>query len=231
MMRGETEHSKIPKGKLVLLGMGVVLLAGFMVVTQMKYSKQHPKDVENTERLKDTELVNTQADMTQEDNLLSEVVEQKKTIQLTNIYDYISSYAIGIEALLEEGLTNYAAQEGITVSEATVFHVAIPPTDIDSVCYFVSLGGEPEVLCVLSYHSRENVVTASNVTYSKEEIINEVWQNNEPAVRDVSPEVDAGGTQETGAAEDGTVPEGTVPEDTTPEETAPVVEETIGGTL
>lgn len=117
-------------------------------------------------------------------------------VSIDNLNEYVSVLDSEKQHQLLESLTNFAKQEGITTENGTIFYTMIPESDPESISYFVSLGGEPEVICQLSYHTREKIVTASRSTYTREEIESEVWQNNGPDERDVPSDVDAAFEQE-----------------------------------
>ena len=144
-------------------------------------------------------------------------------VSIDNLNEYVSVLESEKQQQFLESLTNFVKEEGIAAESGTIFYTMVPENDQESVSYFVSLGGEPEVICQLSYHTREKIVTASKSTYTREEIENEVWQNNGPDERDVPADVDAAFEQEqvvpdSGTGEDGTAEQNIPDQTVTPED-------------
>ena len=197
----------------------IVLIAVFAGIFYLR-GKQDKKKAEDTKTVVETESETENLTGKLQDALTT---EQEALVSIDNLNEYVSVLDSEKQHQLLESLTNFAKQEGITTENGTIFYTMIPESDPESISYFVSLGGEPEVICQLSYHTREKIVTASRSTYTREEIESEVWQNNGPDERDVPSDVDAAFEQEQDVPESGTGEDGTaeqnIPDQTvTPED-------------
>ncbi len=116
---------------------------------------------------------------------------QDTGIRITNLAEYASP-AMGTNArLLEQSLAGWVTEKKNTAKRGTIIHVMVPQSDPQSVHYYVRMEDSAGTLVLLSYHPRENVVTASDCSYTEEEILAEAWEGNAPCDRDVSPEADA----------------------------------------
>lgn len=128
---------------------------------------------------------------------------EKERFPITNLEEYASQVMGGNKYLLEESLAGWVKEKNLKGTSGTIFYTLVPETDHQSIQYYISLDDEKTSLVMLAYHPRENVVTASSCNYSQEEIIQEVWSDNGPPNRDVSPEEEALALQEADSEEAG----------------------------
>lgn len=178
----------------------IVLIAVFAGIFYLR-GKQDKKKAEDTKTVVETESETENLTGKLQDALTT---EQEALVSIDNLNEYVSVLESEKQQQFLESLTNFVKEEGIAAESGTIFYTMVPENDQESVSYFVSLGGEPEVICQLSYHTREKIVTASKSTYTREEIENEVWQNNGPDERDVPADVDAAFEQEQVVPDSGT---------------------------
>lgn len=194
----------------------VVVLGGLFYLK----GRQDKKKEANTEAVTETESETGSLTSQMQEALAT---EQETFVSIDNLNEYVSVLESEKQQQFLESLTNFVKEEGIAAESGTIFYTMVPENDQESVSYFVSLGGEPEVICQLSYHTREKIVTASKSTYTREEIENEVWQNNGPDERDVPADVDAAFEQEqvvpdSSTGEDGTAEQNIPDQTVTPED-------------
>ena len=133
---------------------------------------------------------------TQKEEQSEEQPEKQKT-EITNLDEYAARIMGENKDLLNERLTEWMEDYQLEVKEGTIIHVMVPASDPQSINFYIRLPDERGSLVLLTYHPRENIVTASQCSYTEEEIQAEVWEaDNGPAVRDVSPQEDTGGNSE-----------------------------------
>lgn len=197
----------------------IVLIAVFAGIFYLR-GKQDKKKAEDTKTVVETESETENLTGKLQDALTT---EQEALVSIDNLNEYVSVLESEKQQQFLKSLTNFVKEEGIAAESGTIFYTMVPENDQESVSYFVSLGGEPEVICQLSYHTREKIVTASKSTYTREEIENEAWQNNGPDERDVPADVDAAFEQEqvvpdSGTGEDGTAEQNIPDQTVTPED-------------
>lgn len=129
-------------------------------------------------------------------------------VEITNLDEYASKLMGKNTGLLRERLAEWMEDYQLEIKEGTIIHVMVPASDPQSINFYIRLSDERGSLVLLTYHPRENIVTASQCSYTEEEIQAEVWEaDNGPAVRDVSPEEDTGGNPggENGSMEGGSM--------------------------
>lgn len=114
------------------------------------------------------------------------------TVDITNLEEALCVMDKNI-VLLEERLNDWAAEKNVKGSSAEIFHVMVPQSDPQSIQFYLKLDDKKQSLVMLAYHPRENVVTASSCQYSEEEIIQEVWEDNGPDIRDAKEAEGEGG--------------------------------------
>ncbi len=206
------------KWKVLLLILGILLMVGLVVFQYRKREKTDEKRAIAQEEVQ--EKIQNQKEETKEksdgagENGVREDVpkfgtqeeeqSEKQEIEITNLDEYATRIMGENTSLLNKRLTEWAEEYQLDVSTGNIIHVMVPKSDPQSINFYIRLSDERGSLVLLAYHPRENVVTASRCDYTEEEIINEVWENNAPAVRDVSPEEDTGGNAEGENAEAGT---------------------------
>lgn len=126
---------------------------------------------------------------------------EKERFPITNLEEYASQVMGGNKHLLEESLAGWVKEKNLSGTSGTIFYTLVPETDHQSIQYYIRLDDEKASLVMLAYHPRENVVTASSCNYTQEEIFQEVWSDNGPLNRDVSPEEEALARQEADSEE------------------------------
>lgn len=117
----------------------------------------------------------------------TEINQETKTekVSICNLKEYAGEVMGDNAVLLEQRLGKWKKENKLEVTEGIIFQVLIPDSDTQSINFYLSLNDVKESIVLLSYHPRENIVTASNCQYTKEEILNEIWEDNGPMKRDV----------------------------------------------
>ncbi len=115
--------------------------------------------------------------------------EDRKAVKITNLDEYAVAVLGSRAGLLEERLSSWIKEAGLSADEGTILHVMVPEDDPTSVAYFVRLD-DAGTIVILTWHPAERVVTASSCSYTEEEIRNEVWEGGGPAERDIPVEED-----------------------------------------
>lgn len=200
-MRKKSYQKKL-KLKIIILIVGIILLVGQIVFQTYQRSKEK-KEYENMkkqiemqkqeeeqkemEEWKEVEEQETQEEVDAKSSSESKE-EEAAAIPITNLSEYATDIMGDDTYLLEQSLAEWIEKEQLSVASATIIHVMVPENDPESIQFFVRMNDEQASLVMLSYHPRENVVTASSCTYTEEEIEAEVWENNGPEQRDISPE-------------------------------------------
>lgn len=235
MMRKNPDHGTLQWKVLALVGL--ILLLILVLVFQQKKRDEYK---EERDRQEGTENVmgETEADSQMDTELLQETaqaisnwVEVEETVAIANLQVYATPSMGQSAALLEQSLSRYVAQQQLAATGGIIVHVMVPDSDPESVYYYVQLNDPAGTICLLTYHPREDVVTASACSYSLEEVLAESWQSDAPAIRDVPPEEDAvyqegQAAQEAapeaapGIVEDPSAGTTTVPEEVHPDENA-----------
>ena len=150
--------------------------------------------VEGSENPEDTgytgQDVAADAELVSESELKSETKAPEAAIQIENLNAYFS-YAPWYEAAFTECLTNYANQKELDAAAATVFYASVPEEEPDSMQYYVQLNDSMQTIVILTWHQNEKTVTASQCSFTKEDVLNECWNNIQPAERDITPEEEA----------------------------------------
>lgn len=194
------------KRKVLLLILGILLLVGLVVFQYKKKEEAEERRPEAQEELQENvlkqeaevqETDGTKEKGTEEDVPKSGTQEEqseKSEAVIINLDEYAAKLMGENAELLNERLTEWVEEYRLNVTEGTIIHVMVPKSDPQSINFYIRLSDERSSLILLSYHPRENIVTASQCAYTEEEVMAEVWEgDNGPAVRDVPPEEDTGG--------------------------------------
>lgn len=112
-------------------------------------------------------------------------------ICIQNLEEYAKAVMGENAELLEQALVSFVKERHLDVTEAVIFHVMVPMSDPQSIHYYVRLEDGKGTLVLLAYHPRENLVTASACNYTEAEVMEEIWENNGPVQRDITPEEEA----------------------------------------
>lgn len=150
--------------------------------------------VEGTETMEDA--VYTEQDEAADTKLVFESERKPETkaaddpIQIENLNAYFS-YATWYEAAFTECLTNYVKQKEMDATAGSVFYASVPEEEPDSMQYYVQLNDSMQTIVILTWHQNEKTVTASQCSFTREDVLNECWNNIQPAERDITPEEEA----------------------------------------
>lgn len=214
----ENTYGNSLKWKVLLLILGILLMVGLVVFQYKKREKTDEKRAIVQEEVQEKsqnqkEEIKQKPDGAGEKRTMEDVPKsgtqeeeqsEKHEIEITNLNEYATRIMGENTGLLNKRLTEWAEEYQLDVSTGNIIHVMVPKSDPQSINFYIRLSDERGSLVLLAYHPRENIVTASRCDYTEEEILNEVWENNGPAVRDVSPEEDTGGNAGGETAESGT---------------------------
>lgn len=121
----------------------VVVLGGLFYLK----GRQDKKKEANTEAITETESEAGSLTSQMQEALAT---EQETLVSIDNLNEYVSVLESEKQQQFLESLTNFVKEEGIAAESGTIFYTMVPENDQESVSYFVSLGGEPEVICQLS---------------------------------------------------------------------------------
>lgn len=200
-MRRTTDRSKLKWKILILIG-AVLLLIGSIFLRQYerkkaredyeKYEKQESGTEAKEERKKEGMDKEREADHPKEESARQKETEEEKdaAVHITNLEKYATDLMGGNAVLLERSLGGWAKEKHLAAASAVILNVMIPEDDPQSISFYIRMEDEEGSLVTLSYHPRENVVTASDCTYTEEEIQAEAWEGNGPGQRDVPAEAD-----------------------------------------
>lgn len=185
-MRGRAEGNL--KWKLLAL-IGAVLLLVISVWLQIHQQEKRHKESKTSEETVTTEAGNNITKENETDKEAASTPAEAKTA-ISNLDIYAIPSMGQSAALLEQSLSQYVSEQQLAATGGTIVHVMVPDSDPESVYYYVQLDDPAGTICLLAYHPREDVVTASACSYSLEEVLAESWQSDAPAIRDVPPEED-----------------------------------------
>lgn len=116
--------------------------------------------------------------------------KDRKTVKIANLDEYAAAVMGSRAGLLEERLSSWIKESGLSADGGTILHVMVPENDPSGIAYFIRLDNAAGTIVTLTWHPAESVVTASNCSYTEEEIRNEVWEGRGPAERDIPEEED-----------------------------------------
>lgn len=120
----------------------------------------------------------------------TETEAQEDTIRIENLNVYFSS-AAWYESAFKECLTNFVRLKGFDATTGSVFYASVPEEEPDSTQYYVQLNDPMQTIVILTWHENEQTVTSSKCSFTREDVINECWNNIQPAERDITPEEEA----------------------------------------
>lgn len=188
-------NNKSLKWKLAVLIVAVILLVGLIAlqINQRKKERSEYKKIVEQEELQKQERKKEG----KKENINLENTDQEKSdtdICIVNLEEFAEALMGENTYLLTERLAGWVEENQLNAKEGTIFHVMVPESDPQSINFYIRLSDKRSSLVMLSYHPRENIVTASICNYTEDEIKNEVWEaDNGPAQRDVPAEEDTGG--------------------------------------
>ena len=212
MRKKKNAYGSSMKWKVILLIVGITSMVGLVIFQYNKKEKAEEEKMTEQEELQ-KESQNQDKKEIQKPGANGEegtkekgtggnvpdsgTQDEEKKVEITNLDEYASKLMGKNTGLLEERLAEWVEDYQMEVKEGIIIHVMVPASDPQSINFYIRLSDERGSLVLLTYHPRENIVTASQCSYTEEEIQAEVWEaDNGPAVRDVSSQEDTGGNPE-----------------------------------
>lgn len=167
------------------------------ISTDRKESQENNTDQKEPDQKKSDQKEPDQKKSDQKESDQKESDQEKSgTVCIVNLDEFAETLMGENKYLLTERLGEWIKENQLNTQEGTIFHVMVPESDPQSINFYLRLSDKRGSLVMLSYHPRENIVTASICNYTEEEIKNEIWEaDNGPAERDVPAEEDTGGTE------------------------------------
>lgn len=123
---------------------------------------------------------------TEEEEGITETVFSTSTsnINIVNFEEQVVPMLGDKANLLVDCLTEYIINEELCVTEAKIFHTTILQNEEMQLSFFCELDGMEDII-QLNYSYEKQIVDAEKSSFSKEEIINEIWNGVEPSIRDI----------------------------------------------
>lgn len=196
-------YSKKLKLKFILLAVAVAFLIFSIIYSQQKRStdkkeyenlveqeSESSKQTETENRISEVETQTEKQDTERRLGLPADAWDETE-VTITNVDTYAKDVMEDHTDLLAQRLGEWITDEKLSAKTGTILGVMVPDSDPGSINFYIQLDDSNSSLVLLSYHPRENVVTASPCNYTKEEIEAEAWEGSGPDQRDVSAEEDS----------------------------------------
>lgn len=212
MRKKKNAYGSSMKWKIILLIVGITSMVGLVIFQYNKRERKVERKVTEQEELQRKNQNETEETIQKSEGSGEEETKEKgsegnvsnsgtqedeRKVEIINLDEYALKLMGKNTGLLNERLSEWMEDYQLEVKEGTIIHVMVPASDPQSINFYIRLSDERGSLVLLTYHPRENIVTASQCSYTEEEIQAEVWEaDNGPAVRDVSPQEDTGGNPE-----------------------------------
>ncbi len=138
----------------------------------------------------------------------TETSAEEERIRIENLSAYFSS-AAWYEYDFEECLGHYVQLKGLDATAGSMFYMYTPEEEPDSTQYYVQLNDPMQTIVILTWHENDETITSSKCSFTREDVINQCWNNVQPAEKDITPEEEAaflGGESEAAAGEEGVTP-------------------------
>lgn len=210
MMRKKSPDKRRLGWKIMILICGIVLLAGLIFFQQSRRVKEKKEregadgeeeiqmqvklpegaEIKKKSAEEGTGILLGDVEKTDEESTAAEG-NKSAEVHITNLEEYAAEVMGEHMYLLEQSLADWVKEKQLCAETAAIFFVRVPESDPQSINYYIRIEDGKGSLVMLSYHPRENVVTASICNYTEEEIKAEVWEDNGPCQRDVSAEEEA----------------------------------------
>lgn len=103
---------------------------------------------------------------------------------IRNLEEYAYPLLKEYTYLLEESLLEYLTAENLHLQETEIFYVMIPENDENVVYFFLSFDEQNKIV-KQEFDMLAKTVTTFACEYTKEEILIEVWEGENPSERDM----------------------------------------------
>lgn len=170
----ELRGSKL-KRKLILLGILLVIFVLDIIYVSF-FQRQHA-----TNAVGNATEISTEKDET---NNETDVPNFGTKISIVNLEEHAVPMLGDKAIMLEESLQEYVNELDVYVDSAEVFYSTIMGDEQMKLCFFCRLKNT-DVIVMLAYDYDTETVTATRSGFTEEEIVNEIWQGETPAIRDI----------------------------------------------
>lgn len=183
-MIGREKYSKKDKKRLLkkimlLIFLAVIFLVNLIVISRER--EEQRKTLEAYEKQMETEASEESInEISTEDN----VPNFGTSNTIVNLDEYATPLLGNDAKLLENCLVEYFLKNGFEKTTTSIFHVMIPEANAEHLYFFCeSVDGQQIVRLTFDCATRN--VFAEECDYTKEEIIDEIWEGFYPDDRDI----------------------------------------------
>lgn len=168
-LKTKKEYSKELRRKLnILIVLFIIFIINLIYVSFWKDGKQVSDDL-------DTQM-----------NTESEKTDEEIATTLKNMEVFVTPLLDENSVLVAECWKDFCNKNSLAndSQDAELFYVTIPEENKDELWFFAKVNSENQIIKFV-YERETCDVSAQFCEYTEEEVVNEVWQGNAPAIRDV----------------------------------------------